>query len=324
MKHLYLTFIFLLGGVCGVMAQSDHSVAKDTQKNQVLLTLTNGEKKFYNTEDLQKIKFDNQIVKVIHKAGAEDDFNNLVQDIDFIKKEGAATPTKADLIGTWTATEMSYTFTENEVTIIQYGEQYYKGPYTYENGVLTYQTAEDIENNTKTTANVKLLYDNTVLVLKFAVTDPYELESGIVERAELYFKDGKTPVTPKEDIQGKWFWYYGNEKETRGGIKIDGDNIEFIITAWSLRFVGTYTYNGGILKIEAKEIYSGRSQTGEGFGPGGLNPETLECDNWFKLTPEVIEEGGYAYEDLLTFPFISDGKVAYSSFAGLPAIYYKQ
>ena len=100
MKHIYLTIFFLFGGLCSVMAQKDHSVEKDTQKNQVQLTLTDGAEKYYNTDDVQKIKFEEKQVKVIQTAG-DDVFDNQVENIAFFKAVKPAGPTKADLIGTW-------------------------------------------------------------------------------------------------------------------------------------------------------------------------------------------------------------------------------
>ena len=82
MKHIYLTLFFLFGGLCSVMAQKDHSVEKDTQKNQVQLTLTDGAEKYYNTDDVQKIKFEEKQVKVIQTAG-DDVFDNQVENIAF-------------------------------------------------------------------------------------------------------------------------------------------------------------------------------------------------------------------------------------------------
>ena len=84
MKHLYLTILFLLGGMNCVMAQTDHSVAKDTQQNQVQLTLTDGDVKYYNTGDVEKIKFEEKQVKVIQTAG-DDVFDNQVENIAFFK-----------------------------------------------------------------------------------------------------------------------------------------------------------------------------------------------------------------------------------------------
>ena len=100
MKHLYLTILFLLGGMNCVMAQTDHSVAKDTQQNQVQLTLTDGDVKYYNTGDVEKIKFEEKQVKVIQPKG-DDVYDNLVKDIAFFKAEKPAGLTKADLVGTW-------------------------------------------------------------------------------------------------------------------------------------------------------------------------------------------------------------------------------
>ena len=308
MKHLYLTILFLLGGMTCAMAQKDHSVAKDTQKNQVQLTLTDGAVKYYNTGDVQKIKFEEKQVKVVQTAG-DDVYDNQVQDIAFFKAEKPAGPTKADLIGTWEVRgqeeggEESFyvTFTENEINGF---------PYTLEDGVLTYTVpATDWDEAYTVTQQVILLCDKSVLVLKSPI-----YEESDIEEAEVYFKQGKSPDTSDANLDGKWFCYHrGSKDQVRCGLWINGNKAEFIIGAWATRMVGTYTYENGILYLHPTEYYFGRDP-GD-VGHGRINPATLECSQWDK-----IENPGYPE----TFMFILNGDEAYSWYANLPCLYYKQ
>ena len=319
MKHLYLTILFLLGGMTYAMAQKDHSVAKDTQKNQVQLTLTDGAVKYYNTGDVQKIKFEEKQVKVVQTAG-DDVYDNKVQDIAFFKAEKPAAPTKADLVGTWEVRAQEegeepfyVTFTENEINGF---------PYTLEDGVLTYTVpATDWDEAYTVTQQVILLCDKSVLVLKSQI-----YEESDIEEAEVYIKQSKSPDTSDANLDGKWFCYHrGSKDEVRCGLWINGNKAEFIIGAWATRMVGTYTYENGILYLHPTEYYFGRLPTDWGYGY--IDPATLECSNWMKVSknPGLIEEltgGGRAFPE--TFMFILNGDEAYGWYANLPCLYYKQ
>ncbi len=327
MKHLYLTILFLLGGMTCAMAQKDHSVAKDTQKNQVQLTLTDGAEKYYNTDDVQKIKFEEKQVKVVQTAG-DDVYDNKVQDIAFFKAEKPAGLTKADLVGTWEAKALAegeesfyITFTEDEVTIGDLGGEFIV-PYTFEDGVLTYTVPSMWGDDPYTeTKQVTLLYDKSVLVLK---SQPYE--DSDIEEAEVYIKKGSNPDTSDANLDGKWFCYHrGSKDEVRCGLLINGDKAEFIIGAWATRMVGPYTYENGVLSLHPTEYYFGRDR--DDWGYGRIDPATLECSNWEKVSknPGLIDEltgGGGAYPE--TFMFILNGDEAYGWYANMPCLYYKQ
>lgn len=323
MKHLYLTILFLMGGMTCVMAQKDHSVAKDTQKNQVQLTLTDGAEKYYNTDDVQKIKFEEKQVKVVQPAG-DDVYDNKVQGIAFFKAEKPAGPTKADLVGTWEAKALEageesffVTFTESQLTIPGY-----VGPYTFEDGVLTYTVpATEWDDAYTVSQNVSLLYDNSVLVLKSQI-----YEDSDIEEAEVYVKQGKSPNTSDAKLDGKWFCYHrGSKDEVRCGLWINGDKAEFVIGAWATRMVGPYTYENGVLTLHPTEYYFGRDP--DDWGYGRIDPATLECSSWDRvpINPGLIDEltgGGGAYPE--TFVFFVNGDEAYSWYANLPCLYYKQ
>ena len=323
MKHLYLTILFLMGGMTCAMAQKDHSVAKDTQKNQVQLTLTDGAEKYYNTDDVQKIKFEEKQVKVVQPVG-DDVYDNKVQGIAFFKAEKPAGPTKADLVGTWEAKALEageesffVTFTESQLTIPGY-----VGPYTFEDGVLTYTVpATEWDDAYTVSQNVCLLYDDSVLVLKSPI-----YEDSDIEEAEVYVKQGKSPNTSDAKFDGKWLCYHkGNKGDARCGLWINGNQAEFVIGAWATRMVGPYTYENGILYLHPTEYYFGRDPGDWGYGR--IDPATLECSRWEKVSqnPGLIDEltgGGRAFPE--AFIFFINGDEAYSWYVNMPCLYYKQ
>jgi hypothetical protein len=193
-------------------------------------------------------------------------------------------------------------------------EATFEGTYSYTDGRIMYYVQDSI----KTTAKVKFLYDKSVLVLRTTPDNPDDYS--LSEVAEVLYKDGKAPNTPVSDIQGTWHWYMkGNTEYIRAGVKINGDNIEIIITPWAERHVSTFTYSGGVLHLNTTEFYSGRGEHGYGDGNGGLNPATLECSNWIPCSAEDVKAHLPA-----EMQFISDGTEAYGFVAGLPAIFVKK
>ena len=198
----------------------------------------------------------------------------------------------------------------------------YVGPYTFEDGVLTYTVpATEWDDAYTVSQNVCLLYDNSVLVLKSPI-----YEDSDIEEAEVYVKQGKSPNTSDAKLDGKWFCYHrGSKDEVRCGLWINGNKAEFVIGAWATRMVGPYTYENGILYLHPTEYYFGRDP-GD-VGHGRVDHATLECSSWVKVSknPGLIEEltgGGGAYPE--TFMFILNGDEAYSWYANLPCLYYKQ
>lgn len=333
MKKMILksALLFLFAGMAhSVMAQNAaHAVDRDNMKNQVLLKMNKGGDKYYNTEDLKSIDIEGQDVIVKHKSG-DDVFTNMVLDMSFFKADKPAGPTKADLIGTWEVRaqeehgEESFyiTFTEDQLTVAEYGEVQYVAPYTFEDGVLTYTVpslwGDDPYTEIK---NVGLLCDKSVLVLK---SQPYE--GSDIEEAEVWIKKDKSPDTSEAKLDGKWFCYHrGSKDEVRCGLWINGDKAEFVIGAWATRMVGPYTYENGVLTLHPTEYYWGRDR--DDWGYGRIDPATLECSSWDRVStnPGLIEEltgGGGAYPE--TFVFFVNGDEAYGWYANQPCRFYKQ
>ena len=298
---------------------TDHAVQRDNTQNQVLLKLSTGSDKYYNTADLQYIDIDGADVTVRHNSG-DDIYAGSVADISFFKADKPAGLTKADLTGQWVVKgqeeqgeeSFSYTFTDEQLTFSSYGEVQYSVPYTLQNGILSYTIPANQWGDPaqETSVNVSLLYDKSVLVMKSKAYG----DDNPLEEAQVFFKIDKTPDTSAAALDGKWFCYHhGSKDEVRTGLWIDGDKAEFIIGAWATRMVGTYTYSNGILTLHPTDYYTGRSP--DEWGYGRIDPATLECPQWDK-----IDNPGYPE----TFEFIVNGDEAYGWYANLPCTYYKQ
>jgi hypothetical protein len=341
MKKMILrsAMLFLLAGMTnGVTAQTtDHSVEKDNTKNQVMFQLVKGDYKYYNTSDVMSIDFEGYEITVKHRDG-DDVYPYNVQNIAFLKGEKPA-PTKADLIGTWEVRGhdedgedmITYTFTEDKLTITTWNRIQGHDPmhevlsYTLKDGILsyTYPATEWSESYTDNRF-VSLMYDKSVMVLKYKPDDwswMFEEDEGL-EKAEVFIKKDKNPDTSEAKLDGKWFCYHsGTKAEVQSGLWINGNKAEFVIGAWATRMVGPYTYENGVLYLHPTEYYVGRSD--DEWGYGRIDPATLECSSWEKVgaNPGIVR-GGAPYPE--TFMFIINGDEAYSWYANLPCLYFKQ
>ena len=224
-----------------------------------------------------------------------------------------------DVVGTWTvnSTDNSFiaTFTKDEVTLKEDGEILFSGNYSIKDGVLTIPG----QNGSKMQSVPGLLYGKSVLVLK----QIYENERGNEEMlGYVLFKQGKTVTATAQDIQGFWCWYsdFGGDVIIRTAIKIEGNNFELIITPWGERYVGTYTYQNGIIHLNVTAAYTSREEhTGYGTMWGRMDPYTLECDDWRTLDPD------YWHVDAVSEnPFIANGDEAYGFIANSPSVLKKK
>lgn len=265
---------------------------------------------------------------------------DIVGILNMIIADKPAALTKADLIGTWEVkaqeesgeNSFSYSFTEDNLTVEQQGDVLFTAPYTFEDGILTYTVpATEWSEAYTETRNVSMLYDKSVLVLKYQETiemmdENMEPVETTVDQAEVYINKVKQPDTSGAKLDGKWFCYHrGDEAEVRSGLWIDGDKAEFVIGAWATRMVGPYTYENGVLTLHPTEYYFGRDP--DDWGYGRIDPATLECSSWDRVStnPGLIEEltgGGGAYPE--TFVFFVNGDEAYGWYANLPCLYHKQ
>ena len=78
MKHLSL--LFALFALLGMNAQAQNDVIQDAKKNQVQLKLSDGTSKYYNTDDIHELTFNNGVI-----SAGQDQYNNNVAGIAFAK-----------------------------------------------------------------------------------------------------------------------------------------------------------------------------------------------------------------------------------------------
>ena len=220
--------------------------------------------------------------------------------------------TKADLMGKWTlkADQVTYssTFTDSKIVWDDQTEI----PYTFENGVLKY-----VDGETNVEQQVFMLYDKTVLVRKYTEKND---DGKTYYEADFAFRDGKTVPAKVEDIQGTWHWYMnGNPEDIRCAMTIKGNNFDLVVVAWSMRYVGTFTYENGYMNCTITKGYSGRSENSEGWGNGFVDPKTATSTQWWELAPSA-----WLFESGLNMAFIGNGSEAYGVFANLPGLYVKK
>ena len=224
-----------------------------------------------------------------------------------------------DLVGTWTinSTDNSYVaiFTQDQVTLKENGEVEFQGPYSVKDGVVS------VNYNGQEFKSVPgLLYGKSVLVMKQVIKNDQDENEML---GMILFKEGKTVTATSNDIQGFWCWYEESGEEgliIRTALKINGDNFELIITPWGERYVGTYVYSNGIIKLNVTAAYTSREE-GTGYGTlwGRMNPQTLECDDW-----RVLNQDHWHVDAVSHTPFIANGDEAYGFIANLPAILEKK
>lgn len=184
----------------------------------------------------------------------------------------------------------------------------------------TYQGLSDWENDedivTNDTAQVSLLRGGTVMIMQ----SEFEYE----EDMAIYFKKGSNLPNNKSELNGTWFSMfaskYDNEtEEINIAIKFDGDNIDLIVVPWSQRFICKYTYKDGIVSSEGEVTF--RTLWREN-GANEMNMENPFESEWLPTYDPEQYTGNLS--DGFSFPFIVDGKKAYSLFVGRASVYTKQ
>lgn len=261
-------------------------------------------------------------------------FKLNVDDISRVVFEEYDIDSKSDLIGVWESRSESgrrvLTFTEEELTVEEYwidqegkevkNDKVQKIAYTLNNGILSYtitekyydqQQQKEVEWSYSYELVTKFICEKSVLALQDQNNDYYLSEI-------LYKKDAYIPTTI-EDIQGDWRWYMPDDKSyTRIAIQIKGNKMSLIIVPWGQRYDGTITYSNGYINMKVEAAYTSREEgTGQGWGEGDLNPETLEA-TWKTLNRDI-----WQYYEIDNMPFVVDGNEAYGTFAYHSGIYYK-
>lgn len=241
-----------------------------------------------------------------------------------------------DLVGVWEAigeqVKSVYTFTDKELTIEDYYLDYqtnqwkkseqedYKGAYTLNNGILSYimsYNQQEVERRDTVEVVAKLLYNKTALALLSSMRNDQGDEYSV---NQILYKKGANIPAKIEDIQGDWRWYmHGDKTYTRVAVQIKDNNMTLIIVPWGQRYDGTITYENGYINMKVEAAYTSREEgTGEGWGEGDLNPETLEA-NW-----KTLNRDSWMYYELGYMPFIANGSEAYGILANLPGVYIKK
>ena len=96
MKHLSISVLLLLVSVCAFGQTGKNAVKRDGYTNQVLIGLTDGDVKYYNTGDLESIDFNSGEVTFKHHAG-NDTYKNLISGMRFLKAEPVPPMTEEEL-----------------------------------------------------------------------------------------------------------------------------------------------------------------------------------------------------------------------------------
>ena len=241
-------------------------------------------------------------------------------------EDGAGNATAEDIVGHW---GIAHEDGAEELVIEENGtisgDFCGEGTWTLKNGVLTV-VGKDYEGKDVTTAfKVDMLYEKTVLVLRFDIPATDEAGHYIGTNngeGEVYFffRDGKAKANDIKDIQGKWYWLMQrNEGYVRAAFIINGNDADVIITVWGERYKGKAQYKDGRLIVEKQVWMTSRYDEIDHVDECASHPENAE---WKDITGNTE---GYSISDIeINFPFIANGNEAYCILANLPAVMIKQ
>jgi hypothetical protein len=261
--------------------------------------------------------------------------------------EGDVNLTASALVGEWSITSEDFTntwvFTSNQLTI-ETGWGKTEGTYTVENGTIIFTIVNawsvdyvlddegyfvpggwktrELEDHEKIPMcfQAKIIYGGSVLIINYTINEndlPARTPENTEDISILLYKKGGSISPDTAPIQGVWHWYeYStNQTEIRARIIFDGNSFELIITPWSEKYVGSYTYRDGYITCTIDNSYSAYNpETSE----GEVDPVTLEA-TWYLTQKEQS-----SFSEGLSFPFVVDGDVAYSILANLTFKYHKK
>lgn len=171
------------------------------------------------------------------------------------------------------------------------------------------------------TVQVSILRNGSLLVLQ-AIYAGYGQD--INAYTSFFFKKGAKLPSDKSELQGTWYWMEtgmisDDEAVVRVAVKFTNDNVDMIITPWGARYTGKYTYKDGIVSIGKTTFYTTRDVDGYNDVIDYLHPYDSE---WRIPGPDDYYQN--SYPDGFSFPFVVNGKLAYSQFVGLAPVYQKQ
>ncbi len=169
------------------------------------------------------------------------------------------------------------------------------------------------------TVQVSLLRNGSLLLLQTVYSNGEDINANTA----FFFKKGAKLPSDKSELQGTWYWMesgmISDDAVVRVAVKFTNDNVDMIITPWGARYTGKYTYKDGIVSIGKTTFYTTRDKTGYNDVIDYNNPYDSE---WRIPGDDDYYQNGYP--DGLSFPFIVNGKIAYSLFVGLAPVYQKQ
>lgn len=247
---------------------------------------------------------------------------------------GDSNATAEALVGKWSLDlhgyKISLNFTKTTLDIeTPYSKENFT--YTFKDGVLATKIVsrkvnrndswvdDPIHDTLKVTLYYKpiILYDSSVLVLRYDTPDMQYGQGGRGE-VEFYFREGRTCPATAQDIQGNWCWRLFGEKETaRATVKFEGNNFDLKILPWGERYLGTFTYENGIVVCSVTEF-----QVRENVSDGGSMKLEDVDKNWRLPTEnDYRKEGSFGLH--FSFPFITNGNESYCNIANLSALFYK-
>ena len=226
------------------------------------------------------------------------------------------------VIGSQTRTEGRFTLNGTTLTSTVSKVQYRYSE--WENG--EYKGLKDWQDEEYSdmfeTAQVSLLRGGAVLLFSTNVDDNQDVRmSG---EKIIYFKKGAKLPSDKSELQGTWFCmeeYMGPEsgEAIRIAVRFDGDNIDLIVVPWSQRFICKYNYKDGMVSSTGEVVF--RTLWRED-GCNEMNMSDPFDSEWLPTYDPEQYTGNLT--DGFAFPFIVDGKNAYSRFVGLSPFYTKQ
>lgn len=169
-------------------------------------------------------------------------------------------------------------------------------------------------------ANIELLDNGAVMMVRYEEPS-YDTENPApIQRWHLFYNMDKTVTSDINAVQGRWHWIMHNpeaEDAIRTAITIDGNNFDLIITAWNERYIGTLTYENGVLNLNIT-------------GYSHVDQEQLTDDNRFLIMEDPysdeipwVAEPAY-YQTMSLVFFVYNSRTAYGNIANLEAEYTKQ
>ncbi len=218
--------------------------------------------------------------------------------------------------GTFTLQDGTLTLTNSKRWERDYVRDNMSNPVLDKNGNYQYTDWEETDvDKTPEIYKVKMLYEGDAMILE---------QSRDEETYHIPFiREGASRLSNINDIQGKWHWaMFNNPQAIRALVKVEGNKATVIITPWGERYIGTITYEKGLVHMANPTFTTSRWNDEETGIWDHINDADPENSQW--RTPTMENGGSFGSFEYLVFPFIVDGKTAYATVANLMATFAKQ